>query len=182
MQPDFKRYRKDTNTFSVKDIFRISKEDLGLFFDKKNMQQPNNLGEARQTLNLLKDCGYTDGLLKLLVTDGTTGIIGSETDIQRRKQIFGENKVTLPTITSFFDQFARQFEDSQIIMLIIAATVYLAFTVFSADTSKWINTLTIYGGVVLATAISGWAEYKQEKQFLKIQDEVNNTYVTVFRG
>lgn len=70
------------------------------------MEKPLNQGEARQTLNLLRDCGYMQGLLDLLVTDETTGIIGSETDIKRRRAIFGENKVTLPTITSFMDQFA----------------------------------------------------------------------------
>jgi magnesium-transporting ATPase (P-type) len=93
---------------------------------------PLNKGECRQTLNLLKDCNYMDGLLRLLVTDGTTGIIGSETDISRRKKIFGENKVTLPTITSFLDQFAKQFEDGNIILLIIAATVYLALSMFAS--------------------------------------------------
>jgi hypothetical protein len=45
---------------------------------------PLNQGESRQTLNLLKDCGYIQGLLKILVTDANTGIIGSETDIRRR--------------------------------------------------------------------------------------------------
>jgi len=44
------------------------------------------------------------------------------------------------------------------------------------------ETLTIYSGAVLATVIAAWAEHKQEKQFLKIKDEVNNTSVTVFRG
>jgi len=34
----------------------------------------------------------------------------------------------------------------------------------------------------LATLIAAWAEHKQERQFLKIKDEVNNTSVTVFRG
>jgi hypothetical protein len=47
------------------------------------------------------------GLLNLLSTDHKTGIIGSETDIERRKAIFGENSVALPKITSFMDQFAR---------------------------------------------------------------------------
>lgn len=42
--------------------------------------------------------------------------------------------------------------------------------------------MTIYGGVILATLIAAWAEHKQESQFLKIKDEVNNTTVTVFRG
>ena len=44
------------------------------------------------------------------------------------------------------------------------------------------ETLTIYAGAVLATLIAAWAEHKQERQFLKIKDEVNNTSVTVFRG
>jgi len=66
-----------------------------------------NQGESRGTLNLLKDCGYMQGLLNLLSTDHKTGIIGSETDIERRKAIFGENSVALPSITSFMDQFAK---------------------------------------------------------------------------
>jgi Ca2+-transporting ATPase len=44
------------------------------------------------------------------------------------------------------------------------------------------ETLTIYAGAVLATLIAAWAEHKQERQFLKIKDEVNNTSVTVYRG
>lgn len=42
--------------------------------------------------------------------------------------------------------------------------------------------MTIYGGAVLATFIAAWAEHTQEKQFLKIFAEVNDTYTTVFRG
>jgi magnesium-transporting ATPase (P-type) len=68
------------------------------------------------------------------------------------------------------------------ISLIIAATVYLFFTLFEPKASAWMEVLTIYGGVVLATLLSAYSEYKQEKQFLKIKDEINNTTVTVYRG
>jgi hypothetical protein len=91
VQPNFKAYRRETNTTTVKDIFRISKQDLALFFDKKNMEKPLNQGESSQSLKLLKSCGYMDGLLNMLSTDGTTGIIGSATDLQRRSTIFGAN-------------------------------------------------------------------------------------------
>jgi hypothetical protein len=47
-----------------------------------------------------------DGLLKLLSTDAKTGIIGSENDLNRRVKVFGANSMTLPTITSFMDQWA----------------------------------------------------------------------------
>jgi Ca2+-transporting ATPase len=123
-----------------------------------------------------------DGLLKLLATDAKTGIIGSETDLARRTRVFGANRMTLPTITSFSDHWARQFEDSQIIMLIVAATIYLFFCLFQSESQRYMETLTIYAGAVLATLIAAWAEHKQESQFLKIKDEVNNTSVTVFRG
>jgi len=68
------------------------------------------------------------------------------------------------------------------ISLIVAVTVYLFFTFFDPKEQAWMEVLTIYGGVVLATFISAYAEYKQEKQFLKIKDEINNTRVTVYRG
>lgn len=68
------------------------------------------------------------------------------------------------------------------ISLIIAATLYLFFTLFEPKASAWMEVLTIYGGVVLATLLSAYSEYKQEKQFLKIKDEINNTVVTVYRG
>jgi len=84
VQPEFKSYRREDNTFSVKDIFRISSADLALFFDSKNMEKPLNQGECRKSLDLLRDCGYIDGLLNLLSTDAKTGIIGSETDLKRR--------------------------------------------------------------------------------------------------
>ena len=42
VQPDFKAYRREANNFSVKDIFRISRHDLALFFDRKNMEKPLN--------------------------------------------------------------------------------------------------------------------------------------------
>jgi len=67
-------------------------------------------------------------------------------------------------------------------MLLVSATIYLFFCFFQHDQSRYIETLTIYGGAVLATLIAAWAEHKQERQFLKIKDEVNNTSVTVFRG
>ena len=68
-------------------------------------------------------------------------------------------------------------------MLIVAGTFYLVFAIFDPqDKSAYYEALTIYAGVVLATAMSAWAEYKQELQLLKIADEINNSQATVFRG
>jgi FlaA1/EpsC-like NDP-sugar epimerase len=44
---------------SVKKIFRVSPEDLNLFFSKRNLKFPDNQGESRISLNILKHCGYS---------------------------------------------------------------------------------------------------------------------------
>jgi hypothetical protein len=60
----------------MRSIFRVGSEDLTIFFDDKNVKMPENAGECRQSLNILKKYGYNEGLLQLLVTDKDTGIIG----------------------------------------------------------------------------------------------------------
>jgi hypothetical protein len=67
-----------------KHIFRLRKKDLNLFFERKNIKQPDNTGECRVSLNVLKDCGYIPGLCRLLNTDKDTGILGDQKDVERR--------------------------------------------------------------------------------------------------
>lgn len=43
-------------------ILRLGKEELIQFFNKKNLKMPDNEGESRISLNMLKECGYNDGL------------------------------------------------------------------------------------------------------------------------
>jgi hypothetical protein len=54
-------------------------------FDQRNLALPENKGEVRQSLNILKECGYVDGLCNLLCTDKDTGIVGDNKDIFRRQ-------------------------------------------------------------------------------------------------
>ena len=96
--------------------------------------------------------------------------------------MFGKNHIALPTITSFMDLLASQFEDRNIIFLIYAATVYLFLATFSTDSTAYLEVLTIYVGVLFATVVSAIADWVKEKQYMKIKDEVNNATVIVFRG
>jgi len=68
----FDKKQKATNNC----IFKLSKNDLQLFFQKQNIRKPDNQGECRNSLNILKECGYNEGLCKLLNTDIETGISG----------------------------------------------------------------------------------------------------------
>jgi len=79
-----------------KSIFRVRRDDLTLFFDKKNIRKPDNQGECRVSLNILRDCGYNLGLSRLLNSDKDTGIIGDKKDLERRQMLFGKHSIALP--------------------------------------------------------------------------------------
>ena len=165
-----------------KSIFKLNKEDLQLFFLKKNIKEPDNQGECRSSLNILKECGYNEGLCRLLSTDIQTGIGGDNDDIIRRQLTFGRHSIAVPDIESFFNLLARNFEDINVIFLIWAATIYLVFSMFSRSETAYIESLTIYSGLLFSALISAFCDWIKERQYLKLKDEINNQTITVYRG
>jgi len=130
----------------------------------------------------LRDCGYNEGLCRLLHSDKDTGIIGDEKDLSRRQALFGKHKIALPVIQTFYKLLARQFQDSNVVFLIWAATLYLIFSVFSSEAAAYIESLTIYSGLLFAALIAAICDWVKERQYLKLKDEINNQTVTVYRG
>ena len=179
--PPLGRYRT-ASPVSSKHIFRLTPDDLTLFFDKRNVREPDNQGECRVALNVLRDCGYNAGLCALLSTDPDTGIIGDARDLQRRHKLFGKHSIALPKVQTFLTLLARQFEDSNVIFLIWAATAYLVLSAFSDSPSAYIESLTIYSGLLFAAASTAACDWVKERQYLKLKDEINNQTVAVYRG
>jgi magnesium-transporting ATPase (P-type) len=167
---------------TTKSIFRLRKESLTMLFDKKNMKKPDNEGECRVSLNILKDCGYNFGLCRLLNSDKDTGLTGDLKDLERRHALFGKHSIALPKIESFINLLSRNFEDINVIFLIWSATLYLVFSIFSQSNTAYIESLTIYAGLLFAAMISALCDYIKERQFLKLKDEINSATVTVYRG
>lgn len=66
------------------------------------------------------------------------------------------------------------------------ASIYLVFSFFgkkdSGNNKGYIESLTIYFGLVFACFLSAVCDYIKEKQHLKIKDQVNDQMVTVYRG
>jgi len=83
-RPDLKVFKKRKPIEKMRTIFRVLNEDLTLFFDEPNYKLPDNEGECRQALNILKSFGYTKGLLQLLCSEKDSGINGDIKDIRRR--------------------------------------------------------------------------------------------------
>lgn len=115
-------------------------------------------------------------------SDPNMGIIGDDIDIKRRKRLFGEHFIALPKTETFERLLSRQFEDSNVIFLIWSATIYLILTFFGDNSTAYIESLTIYTGLLFASIISAFCDYKKESQYLKLKDEINNQRVVVYRG
>ena len=173
-QPLLGRY-KSNKTLS-KSIFQITTEELKLFFEKRNMKKPDNEGEARISLNILKDVNYNSGLCKRLCSDPETGIIGDLRDLQRRQEIFGSHAIALPEIQTFFDLLCANFEDSNVIFLTWAAFFYTVASIFNSDSKNfaYIESLTINSGIMLGCIVAGLCDWIKERQFLQLKDEINN--------
>ena len=62
-RPVLDDYKKKKPISTMKCIFRVGIPDLTIFFDEKNLKKPVNEGECRQSLNILRDYGYNEGLL-----------------------------------------------------------------------------------------------------------------------
>jgi magnesium-transporting ATPase (P-type) len=140
----------------------MRKEDLTLFFEKRNIQKPDNDGECRVSLKILKKCGYNKGLCMLLNTEKETGIIGDKKDVERRQKLFGKHSIALPKVQTFETLLSRQFEDTNVIFLIWVATAYLIMSIFSPSATAYIESLTIYAGLLFAALISATCDWMKE--------------------
>ena len=78
-----------------------------MFFEKKNIKKPDNQGECRISLNILKECGYNRGLCRLLDTDMESGVIGDQHDLFRRRKVFGKHFIATPMVQTYQDLLSR---------------------------------------------------------------------------
>jgi len=111
-----------------------------------------------------------------------SGIIGDQEDIQRRRNLFGKNKLAIPQIAPFHEILARQYEDDNYMFLIFAALAYFVISRFTASKTATMEVLTIYVGIFFATLLAAVCDYIKERQMLKIKDEINSATVIVYRG
>lgn len=66
--------------------------------------------------------------------------------------------------------------------MIWAATIYFAFSIFSKRNEAYVESLTIFGGLLFSATISATCDWIKERQYLSLKDEINNQSITVYRG
>lgn len=80
--------------------------------------------------------------------------------------------------------FFGSFEDTTIMILVIAATVSIVLGVTISDhpETAWIEGVAIFMAVVIVATVTSVNEYQKEQQFRKLNDIKNNKPIKVVRG
>ncbi len=105
------------------------------------------------------------------------GLSAEEVAASREK--LGSNALAPPETETFWDKLNENFKDPMIVILLVALAIItlLAVTGFA----HWYEGVGIAAAVALATLVSTYSEYKNEKTFQLLQEEASKISVNVFR-
>jgi len=116
--------------------------------------------------NLQENFRGVEALAKDLNSDTRNGIDGSQRDIARRIQLFGDNKNRPRKIKTLWELVAENFEDFILQVLCVAAFVTLGIGIWKDGLSHgWIDGTSIVVAIIIITAVTAGNNYVKEKQF-----------------
>ncbi len=104
----------------------------------------------------------------------------SEEEVLHSREEHGSNMLTPPEQTSFWAELWANFRgDALIRILTLALVVTVVFAILGWG--DWLEAVGIAIAVVLATTVSTYSEYSNNKLFQKLQDEYSKFICKVFR-
>ncbi|KAI3416130.1 Plasma membrane calcium-transporting ATPase 3 [Globodera pallida] len=147
--------------------------------------------EALEKINT--DFGDTVGLCQRLSTDPNSGIPNTQEELKRRRDAFGANEIPPIPPKSFFALVWEALKDMTLIILLIAAVVSLALSLYNpgSETDKeeseqeagWIEGAAILISVVVVVLVTALNNYTKERQFRGLQAKVETEHkFAVIRG
>ena len=80
-----------------------------------------------------------------------------------------------------------QFDERYVQILLVFATISLLVSIFTKEqegvnNKKWLESISIYFAVLFAALVQTLCDWGKEKQFLRLQNEIQNEKVIVLRG
>ena len=103
-------------------------------------------------------------------------------DLRKRRELFGRNEFDEPERTSWLQMFLTSFEDTTLIVLIVAAVVSLAVGLYEDLSSGWIEGAAILFAVLLVAIVTATNDYRKEAQFRKLNAKKDDITIGVVRG
>ncbi|XP_031399307.1 putative calcium-transporting ATPase 13, plasma membrane-type [Punica granatum] len=160
--------------------------DDGLKDGKDEKVDPKSLSPMvrEKSLDALAKFGGVSRLASVLETDLENGLSGDdETDLARRKNVFGENRYTRLPAKPFFAFVLEAFKDLTILILLGCAVLSLAFGIKQHGLKEgWYEGGSIIIAIFLVVVVSAVSNYKQSRQFQKLSNVSSDIKVEVLRG
>lgn len=93
----------------------------------------------------------------------------------------------MPKVKSFYRLILPQLEDINLRILLVAGAFTLLVGLFSkketeADSYKWIEGASIFVAVAFIMLFTAANDYSQEKQLIRLHEDIRNEEVSVVRG
>ncbi|KAK2874544.1 hypothetical protein Q8A67_021697 [Cirrhinus molitorella] len=154
-----------------------------------------SLMELRATEAVVKiqeDYGGVEGLCQRLKTSPTEGLAGVATDLDKRKEVFGQNLIPPKKPKTFLQLVWEALQDVTLIILEIAALISLGLSFYqppgegseSCGTANagaedegeaeagWIEGAAILLSVVCVVLVTAFNDWSKEKQFRGLQSRI----------
>ncbi|XP_053170988.1 plasma membrane calcium-transporting ATPase 2 isoform X7 [Scomber japonicus] len=155
-----------------------------------------SLMELRGTeavVKLQEDYGGVEGLCKRLKTSPTEGLAGTETDLDKRKETFGQNLIPPKKPKTFLQLVWEALQDVTLIILEIAALISLGLSFYhppgdstgescgaaaggvedeGESEAGWIEGAAILLSVVCVVLVTAFNDWSKEKQFRGLQSRI----------
>ncbi|KAM0959339.1 hypothetical protein ACFX2I_024465 [Malus domestica] len=151
--------------------------DYGIALDELvTLTRENNI-------TALQQYGGVKGISALLKSNAEKGIDGVETDVVKRKEVFGSNTYPRKKGRSFLRFLWEAWQDLTLIILIIAAVVSLGLGIKTEGLEEgWYDGGSIFFAVFLVIIVTAVSDYRQSLQFQNLNSEKQNIQLEVLRG
>uniref|UniRef100_A0A1A7Y322 Calcium-transporting ATPase n=3 Tax=Iconisemion striatum TaxID=60296 RepID=A0A1A7Y322_9TELE len=147
--------------------------------------------EAKHKLQ--EDYGEVEGLCKRLKTSPTEGLAGVQTDLDKRKEVFGKNLIPPKKPKTFLQLVWEALQDVTLIILEIAAIISLGLSFYhppgessgqvcgaaaggvedeGESEAGWIEGAAILLSVVCVVLVTAFNDWSKEKQFRGLQSRI----------
>lgn len=146
------------------------------------------LGESEQNAANLAALGGLGALAQRLHSDLEKGIMAADlqTELARRREIFGSNCMPKRPINSFFKLLLQALKDPVQIILMVAAVVALGIGAYEQvhnGKQGWVDGVGVILAVVVVAVVGAGNNYRKQLQFIALETASDaDLRVTVIRG
>lgn len=130
----------------------------------------------------LRQHGTIPSFLSKLASDPSSGIMGDERDLARRKAQYGKNTKQLPQTASFKESIAQAAREPVWTAITVAAFTSALCGWWADGVSGLVQGLAIIVAAIVIIAVTSAADWMKDSRFVQLQSLIKEESVPAIRG